>query len=301
MISVLEGVERATLSSSPTLIRGEPGTGKEAIARAIHAQSTRHEAPFVALSCAGVPESYIENEVFGRVRGDYSHSAPPRRGLLAEVRNGTLYLDELGALSPRLQTRLARALTIWAIEIPNQDKPQEIDLSVIASTQRDLTREAKAGRFDDELLALFNPETLTVPPLRERRQDIPLLADSFLTRLRENHGRPVHEISDHALEALTRYPWPGNLRELENTLDRATLLADGERIELRDLPEALQSDHSEMSDDVWALRAVRRSAETAAIRRALRATGGNRTHAARLLQISQRALLYKIKDYQLRD
>ncbi|MEE2663530.1 MAG: sigma-54 dependent transcriptional regulator [Myxococcota bacterium] len=301
MITVLEDVERATQCSTPTLIRGEPGTGKEAIARAIHMQSARHEAPFVALSCAGVAETYIENEVFGRARGDYTHSAPARRGLLAEMRGGTLYLDELGALSPRLQTRLARTLTTREIELPGENRTLEIDLNVLASTQRDLTREAKAGRFDDELLALFDPTTLFVPPLRERREDIPLLADSFLIRLRQNHGRCVRGISDSALEALTRYPWPGNVRELENTLDRATLLADGERIELRDLPDAVQSDHNEMSDDVWALRPARRSAETAAIRRALRATGGNRTHAARLLRISQRALLYKIKDYAIRD
>jgi two-component system response regulator AtoC len=301
MIGVLEAVEHATLRSTPTLIRGEPGTGKEAVARAIHVHSTRHDAPFVALSCSNLDDSYLESELFGRARGEYTDGAPPRRGLLVEARSGTLYLEELGALSRRLQTRLARTLLAREIEIPGEERTLEIDLHLLASTQRDLAREAKAGRFDDELLGLFDPTPLVVPPLRERREDIPLLADSFLERLRERHGRCVRGITDPALEALTRYPWPGNVRELENTLDRATLLADGERIELRDLPDAVQQGHGELNEDVWGLRAARRSAETASIRRALRATGGNRTHAARLLRISQRALLYKIKDYELRD
>jgi two-component system response regulator AtoC len=301
MISVLEAVERATQRTTPTLIRGEPGTGKEAVARAIHVHSARHEAPFVALSCASATESYVESELFGRSRGEYTDGAPARRGLLVEARGGTLFLDEIGALSRRLQDRLARTLEARGIEIPGEDRFVEIDVNVLASTQRDLMREAKGGRFDEALIQLFDPVPLLVPPLRERREDIPLLADSLLERLRERHGRSVRGISDPALDALTRYSWPGNVRELENALDRATLLAESDRIELRDLPENVQQGRGELGDDVWALRPARRSAETAAIRRALRATGGNRTHAARLLRISQRALLYKIKDYEIRD
>ena len=297
MIRVLEAVERATVRAAPTLLRGEPGTGKEAVARAIHVQSPHHDAPFVALSCASVAESYIESELFGRSRGGRLDGGPARRGLLVEARGGTLYLDEIGALSRRLQSRLAHALAAREIEVPGEGRIADIDIHVVASTQRDLQREAKAGRFDDSLIELFDPTAIEVPPLRERREDIPLLADSFLVHLRERHGRRVRGIADPALDALTRYAWPGNVRELENALDRATLLADDDRIELRDLPEAVQHGHVELGEDVWALRPARRSAESAAIRRALRATGGNRTHAARLLRISQRALLYKIKDY----
>jgi two-component system response regulator AtoC len=301
MISVLEAVEHATQRSGPILLRGEPGTGKEAVARAIHAQSPRHEAPFVALSCASAAETYIESELFGRGRGDRAEGAPARRGLLVETRGGTLYLDELGGLSRRLQARLAGAMSAQAIEIPRESRSVEIDVRVIASTQRDLVSEAKAGRFDDDLIALFDATPLVVPPLRERREDIPLLADAFLEKLRLRHGRHVRDIADTALDALTRYGWPGNVRELESTLDRATLLANGDRIELRDLPDGVQDARGQVDGDIWALRPARHAAETVAIRRALRATGGNRTHAARLLRISQRALLYKIKDYGIRD
>ena len=301
MIRVLEAVESATANSTPKLIRGEPGTGKEAIARAIHLQSPRHDAQFVALSCSGVAESYVESELFGRARGEYAQGGPGRRGVLVEARGGTLYLDELGGLSRRLQRRLARALETREIEIPGESRRAEIDVRILASTQRDLHSEAKAGRFDDELIGQFEPAPILVPPLRKRREDIPLLADSFLERLRERHGRKARGITDSALEALTRYAWPGNVRELESTLDRASLLSDGDRIELRHLPDLIPQNPGEVDDEVWALRPARRAAEAAALSRALRATGGNRTHAARLLRISQRALLYKIKEYAIRD
>ena len=301
MIGVLEQVERATASTSPTLLWGEPGSGKEAVARAIHLQSPWADAPFVALSCASASESYIESELFGRARAEHSDGAPARRGLLVEAHGGTLYLNEIGGLSRRMQTRLAQTLGSSELEIPGEDRHVDIDIHVLASTQRDLIREAKSGRFDDPLIGLFDPSPIVVPPLRDRREDIPLLADSMIAQLRMRHGRDIVGVSDAALDALTRYSWPGNVRELENALDRAVLLAEGDRIDLRDLPDAVQPGHTVANDDVWALRPARRSAEIAAIRRALRATGGNRTHAARLLKISQRALLYKLKDYEIRD
>ena len=301
MIEVLEAVEVASGLTTPTLLRGEPGTGKEAIARAIHVQSPRHDAPFVSLSCAAANESHVESELFGRTRGSQNDGAPARRGLLVEARGGTLYLDEIGALSRRMQERLATTIEARELEIPDEDRTVTIDVQILASTQRDLVREAKSGRFDDDLIGLFNPEPIEVPALRERREDIPLLADAMLARLSLRHGRETRGIAEPALDALTRHAWPGNVRELENALERAILVADGERVELRDLPDPIQQSHSEGGEDVWALRPAKRAAETAAIRRALRATGGNRTHAARLLRISQRALLYKLKDYDIKD
>ena len=302
MIAVLEEVERAAGHARPALIEGEPGVGKESIARAIHAQSARRAAPFVALSCSGVPSSYVESELFGRARSEFADAAPARRGLLAEARGGTLFLDEIGALPPGLQVRLAGSLAEGATEVGHENHRVEIDVRVIASTHRDLEREAKAGHFDSELLGLFDPEPIAVPPLRDRRDDIPLLADHLLRTLATRHGKAARSLADDALELLTQYPWPGNARELENTLERAVLFASGDRITRRELPDELQRSGShDDDDDVWALRPARRAAETAAIRRALAATGGNRTHAAKRLRISQRALLYKLKEYEIRD
>ena len=298
MISVLETVERAAGSATPALIFGEAGTGKEAIARAIHSQSPRNASPFVALPCTGVDPSYLESELFGRARGQFTDAAPARRGLLAEVRGGTLFLDEVGGLPPALQTRLAASLQKGAIALSKADLRVEADVHIIASTERDLEREAKAGRFSSELISLFELPGISVPPLRERKEDIPLLADHLLRLMSLRHCKPVRSLSDNALDLVVHYDWPGNVRELENALERAVLLAAGENLERQDLPDAL---HLRNTDDAWALRPARRAAETAAIRRALRSTGGNRTHAAKRLCISQRALLYKLKEYEIRD
>ncbi|MEZ4216775.1 MAG: sigma-54 dependent transcriptional regulator [Myxococcota bacterium] len=300
MIAVLEAVERVAGRVDDVLVRGEPGTGKESIARAIHAQSIRHEGPFVALACEGAGAEHLESELFGRARSGDADSAPARRGLLVEARGGTLFLDEIGALPQTLQVRLVHALDAGASRAGDAPTGGAPDLRVVASTQRDLDREAKAGRFESTLLARFEEGRIEVPPLRERRADIPLLADHILARLAAQHGRGVRAIADDALACLSRHAWPGNVRELENTLERALLVGDGARIEVGDLPDVIQrADGGEL--DVWELRAARRAAETAAIRRALRATGGNRTHAARRLRISQRALLYKLKEYGIRD
>lgn len=295
MISVLEAVERAAGSATPALITGEAGTGKESIARAIHSQSPRNPFPFVALPCTGVDPSYIESELFGRARSPFTDAVPARRGLRAEARGGTLFLDEVGGLPPALQTRLAASIQEGAITTGKEDPRVEADVHILASTERDLEHEAKAGRFSSELMSLFELPVISVPPLRERNEDIPLLADHVLRSMSLRHGKPVRCLSDDALDLVVHYAWPGNLRELENTLERAVLLAAGENLERQDLPDTLQR------DDDWALRPARRAAETAAIRRALRSSGGNRTHAAKRLRISQRALLYKLKEYGIRD
>ncbi|MEE3330580.1 MAG: sigma-54 dependent transcriptional regulator [Myxococcota bacterium] len=301
MIRVLEHVEVAAGKSAPTLIVGEPGTGKESIARAIHEQSARRDFPFVALPCTGVASTYIESELFGRARGESNDAAPARRGLLVDARGGTLFLDELGGLTPALQTRLAMSIQEGAITVGNEGQRIETDVHIIASTQRDLERETKAGRFSNELFRAFELPLIPVPPLRERREDVALLADHMLRSMSIRHGKTAHRLADEALDLISRYTWPGNVRELENTLERAVLLTSNEKVERQDLPEALQRDDLASDDDVWALRPARRAAERTAILRALRATGGNRTHAAKRLRISPRALLYKLKDYGIRD
>lgn len=301
MIALLEALERTRPGNAPKLLRGEPGTGRQSVARALHVQSAEGEGPFVSVCCAGRDENQLETDLFGSPQFSPGGHRLPDEGLLFEARGGTLYLEEVGDLSPRLQARLATAIEAGEDVPPGSEAARRLDIQIVASTQRDLAREAKSGRFDEKLIALLGPEPIRVPALRERPEDIPLLADALVGHLCARHGRKILGITDSALEALTRYNWPGNLHELANAVDTATRLADGDKIDLADLPDSLQHDQTDANRNPWALRPARHRAEAATIRRALRSTGGNRTHAAQLLGISQRALLYKIKDYDIRD
>jgi len=298
MIAVLEALEHPGRGGAPKLIRGEPGSGRAGVARALNAQGVERPGPFVSLCCSAREEAELEAELFG---SNPSRPGESGEGLLLEASGGTLYLEEIGDLSPRLQARLASVLEAQETTSAATGDRRALAVQIVASTHRDLAREAKAGRFDEALISQIDPQPIRVPPLRERREDIPLLADALVRHFSRRYGRRVLGISDAALEALTRYNWPGNLHELENTLEEATRLADGAKIDLPELPDALQQDPNDGTGNPWALRPTRRRAESLAVRRALRSTGGNRTHAARVLGISQRALLYKIKDYEIRD
>ncbi len=304
MIQVLETVERAAEFKATVLLSGESGTGKEVMARVIQAQSPRRDAPFVAVNCGAIPEALLESELFGHAKGAFTGASRARRGLFLEADGGTLFLDEIGELPLPLQVKLLRVLQEEEVRPVGESKPRRVDVRVIAATARNLEKEVEAGRFREDLFYRLNVLHVHVPPLRERRKDIPLLVDHFLARSRNRLGRPVRRVADDALERLLAYPWPGNVRELENVIERAVILAEGDRVTLRELPESVVSPRSgaaapEAGD--LSLRRARRSLEADLIRRALRATGGNRTHAARLLEISHRALLYKIKEYGLRD
>jgi two-component system response regulator AtoC len=298
MIAVLEALERSQPGNAPKLIRGEPGSGRSGVARALYAQGVERPGPFVSLCCSAREEAELEAELFGSTSSRPGESG---EGLLLEASGGTLYMEEVGDLSPRLQARLASVLEAQETLSTATGDTRELAVQIVVSTHRDLVREAKSGRYDEALINQLDPQPILVPPLRERREDIPLLADALVRHFSRRYGRRVLGISDAALEALTRYSWPGNLHELECTLEEATRLADGDKIDLPELPDALQQDPNSGTGKPWALRPARRRAESAAVRRALRSTGGNRTHAARILGISQRALLYKIKDYDIRD
>jgi two-component system response regulator AtoC len=303
MIELLELMERAAAYKSTVLLTGESGTGKEVLARAIHAQSPRRAANFVAVNCGAIPDALLESELFGHAKGAFTGADRARRGLIAEADAGTLFLDEIGELPTQLQVKLLRFLQEEEIRPLGESKPRSVDVRVISATARNLEDDVTAGRFREDLFYRLNVVRLQVPPLRERPKDVPLLADHFLGRFRRTLGKPVQGISDEALERLVNYPWPGNVRELENVLERAVILADGDRITPAELPESVRVPRSgaEPGAGGYSLKQARRGAETRAIRRALEATEGNRTHAARLLDISHRALLYKIKEYGLRD
>jgi two-component system, NtrC family, response regulator AtoC len=315
MIELLELLERTAPYKSTVLVTGESGTGKEVIARAIHAQSPRRDSPFVAVNCGAIPENLLESELFGHVKGAFTGASRAHRGLFAEAHRGTLFLDEIAELPTALQVKLLRAIQEEEIRAVGDTKSQSIDVRVIAATARDLTREMSAGRFREDLFYRLNVVRLEVPPLRARRQDIPLLVDHFLGRFREVLSKPVRCVSDSALEQLVAYAWPGNVRELENVIERAVILTDGESIEVGALPVAVQragrslpgsgasgaTGSETAADEDFSMKRARALFEADLIRRALARTRGNRTHAARLLEISHRALLYKLKDYDIRD
>jgi two-component system response regulator AtoC len=303
MIQVLELVERAAEYKTTVLLTGESGTGKEVLARAVHAQSPRRNEAFVAVNCAAIPENLLESELFGHARGAFTGADRARRGLFVEADGGTLFLDEIGELPVPLQAKLLRVLQEEEVRPVGESKPRRVDVRVLAATARDLEREVEAGRFREDLFYRLNVLRILVPPLRERRADIPLLVDHFLARFREALGKPVRSVSDEALEKLVAYRWPGNVRELENVIERAMILAAGPHLTPADLPPNVTVPSAETASAADAgdlsLRRARRAVEIELIRRALEATGGNRTHAARRLGISHRALLYKLKEYGL--
>ncbi len=313
MIALLELLERTAAYKSTVLVTGESGTGKEVIARAIHAQSPRRNAPFVAINCGAIPENLLESELFGHVKGAFTGASRAKRGLFAEADKGTLFLDEIAEMPSSLQVKLLRAIQEEEIRPVGETKSQQIDVRVIAATARNLEAEIASGRFREDLFYRLNVVRLEVPALRQRRQDIPLLVDHFLSRLRNELGKNVRSVSDEALDLLVAYRWPGNVRELENMIERAMILTDGDSIEVAALPPAIQaaiggsptlaSAQAESADshESFSLKPARQAFEAGLIRRALAKTNGNRTHAARLLEISHRALLYKIKDYGIRD
>jgi two-component system response regulator AtoC len=292
MIDLLEAMERTAGFKSPAFLVGEAGTGKETLARAIHAQSPRHRGAFVAVRCGSIREAEFEVRLFGGARAAAAGSRVNRaqRGLLADADGGTLFLDEIGRLALDTQKKILRVLEQEEWSVIGDDKARRIDVRVIAASSRDLSAEVAAGRFLPELLERLLVHRLAIPSLRERSKDIPLLFD--------------HSISDDALQRIVRYSWPGNLRELANLVECAVILADGPRITATELPDRLVASPDAADGEKphgFALKPARKALEARIIRRALRATDGNRTHAAKLLDISHRALLYKIKEFGIRD
>ncbi|MEM8608568.1 MAG: sigma-54 dependent transcriptional regulator [Myxococcota bacterium] len=303
-----EAIERvfATISKvadykTTVLLQGESGTGKELVARALHLGSERKEKRFVPVNCGAIPEALLESELFGHKKGAFTDAHADKLGLFAEADRGTLFLDEIGELPLGLQVKLLRVLQEGRVRPVGATRDREIDVRVIAATVRDLKREVEEGRFREDLYYRLNVLQITVPPLRDRRDDIMLLAEHFIERNNGRLGTQIRDVDQKARKLLLNYPWPGNVRELENTIERAVVLSESDVIGVGDLPERMR----EPSDPVAAslasgelsIKKTARFMEETLIRRALEKTGGNRTAAAKLLEISHRALLYKIKDY----
>ena len=283
------------------LIQGESGTGKELVARALHDGGPRKNKPFVPLNCGAIPETLLESELFGHKRGAFTDAHADKKGLFAEAHQGTLFLDEIGELPLALQVKLLRVLQEGRMRPLGTAQDQEVDVRVIAATVRDLRREVEENRFREDLFYRLNVLQINVPPLRDRRDDIMLLVEHFIERNNLRLGTKIRDIDQRTRKLLLNYPWPGNVRELENTIERAVVLAEGETITVLDLPERLREPAdpvaASLSTGELSIKKTSRFMEETLIRRALEKTGGNRTSASKLLEISHRALLYKIKDY----
>lgn len=307
MKEIFEVIKKVAPYKSTILIMGESGTGKELVARALHYNSDRSKRPFVAVNCGAIPENLLESELFGHVKGAFTDAIRTKRGLFEEADGGTLFLDEIGELPPQLQVKLLRVLQEGEIRRVGESRPIKVDVRIISATVKDLAREVNEGRFRDDLFYRLNVLPIHIPPLRERREDIPLLIDHFIKKFTQSTNKKVVGIDSKALEVLMNYKWSGNVRELENTIERAVVLADGENIMLENLPPEIREFKEEevslppVAEEEYSIKKASRILETNLIKKALKRTKGNHTHAARLLEISHRALLYKIKEYGIEE
>jgi len=305
MLDIFRTISKIAEYKTTVLVAGESGVGKELVARAIHHRSTRRGGSFVAVNCGAIPENLLESELFGHKKGAFTDAVQDRRGLFEEADGGSLFLDEIGELPLALQVKLLRVLEEEKIRRVGDVRDIKIDVRIITATHRDLLAETKAGRFREDLFYRLNVLPILVPPLRDRREDIPLLIDHFVARNNVRLGTSIRGLDTESRRLLFEYPWPGNVRELENTIERAMVLAEGDQIVAQDLPDRLREARDpvqmQLASGELSVKKTMRIVEEILIRRALQRTKGNRTRAAEVLEISHRALLYKIKDYQITD
>ncbi|MCC6712409.1 MAG: sigma-54-dependent Fis family transcriptional regulator [Candidatus Dadabacteria bacterium] len=298
MAGVMELSLKASRFRTTVLITGESGTGKELVAKAIHAAGPRKAAPFVAVNCASIPETLIESELFGYARGAFTGAENARRGLIEEADGGTLFLDEIGELPMPLQPKLLRALQEGEIRRLGDTRIVKVDVRVIGATSRDLERDVADGKFRNDLYYRLNVFPVRIPPLRERKEDIPALVAHFISKYGRHVNRRVREAAPEVISELSSYDWPGNVRELENVVERAIILSDSEFITRIDKVADGSGPGAAIKDWIGRLsfNEARQEIERAYIERALAETGGNRTRAAKILGISRRSLLYKLKE-----
>jgi DNA-binding NtrC family response regulator len=321
MQALFASVERVARSTIPVLIYGETGTGKEVIARAIHERSPRREMPLICVNCGAIPSQLVESTLFGHVKGAFTGADKPSKGVFGAADGGAVLLDEIGELPLGAQAALLRVLESRHMARVGSPEEVPVDVRVLAATHRDLETMSDEGKFRRDLLYRLNAVTLSIPPLRERTDEIPILAHRFLQAAMASAGRQLAGIGEEAMRTLLRYRWPGNLRELRNAIERAVVIAHGDRIEVEDLPQRVvqgsghaetamprpQPSHAHDEPDADLRTRVRRY-EAQLIIDALRADSGNQTHAARRLQIPLRTLVHRIKllgidkrDYSSRD
>jgi len=303
MQKVFELAAKVARYDTTVLIVGESGTGKELVARALHQASPRRAKPMVPVNCGGIPESLLESELFGHVKGAFTGADHTKRGLFEEADGGTIFLDEIGEMPVSLQVKLLRVLQESEIRPVGHTRDRKVDVRVVAATSRDIPEMVSGGDFREDLFYRLNVISIELPPLRDRSEDIPLLCRHFIARLNESLNRSVTGVEPAAMSMLLQHQWPGNVRELENAIERAMVLADDDwlKAEYFSLPGASVSRRSpaEQMFDGFSIKSARKIMEREMITKALKATQGNRTQAARLLEISHPSLLSKMKSYDI--
>jgi two-component system response regulator PilR (NtrC family) len=302
MLEVFKMVRSIAPTGSTVLITGESGTGKELIAKAVHALSPRSVAPFISINCGALPEGLLESELFGHVKGAFTDAHQNKKGLFEAAHRGTLFLDEVGDTPRAMQVKLLRALQERTIRRVGGTEEIEVDVRLIAATNQPLEPKVKAQLFREDLFYRLNVIPIRLPALRERKEDIPLLAEQFLRRFAHEIGKQVTQISTEAMHALVAYAWPGNVRELENVIERAVALEPTPMVRAERLPEALlkRADGDETLPELtngFSLDDYLKSVEQSLLRKALAQSGGDRTEACRLLGVSPRSLRYLVHKY----
>ncbi|MEK6743886.1 MAG: sigma-54 dependent transcriptional regulator [Nitrospirota bacterium] len=305
---ITASIQKVAPTNATVLIHGESGTGKELFARAIHYLSNRKDGPFIAINSAAIPRELLESELFGYERGAFTGAEARKLGKLELADKGTVFLDEIGDMDLTLQAKILRVIQEQVIERVGGNRPIKIDVRIVAATNKDIEKAVEAKLFREDLFYRLNVFPLTIPPLRERRDDIPPLAQQFLNKYCAEIRKGPGTLSDEAMDILMKSPWKGNVRELENVIERAVIYAEGGVVRAKDLgiSEAAITDalaeHVPMEGPLADIAAAAaRIAESRRIRQVLKQTGGNKTKAAEILQVSYKTLLTKIKDYQLEE
>ncbi len=299
MEQIVHRAERVAETKSTVLITGETGTGKELVARAIHNRSAQRDMPLIKVNCAAIPESLLESELFGHVRGAFTGAAAAKKGKFALADGGTIFLDEIGTMSPTLQSKLLRVLQEREFEPLGSERTEKIDVRVIAATNRDLRQMVAEGKFQEDLFYRLNVIPIELPPLRERRDDIPALVEHFVRKHAQRTGRRIDRVDEGVLASLQQYDWPGNVRELENTIERAVVLSNGPVITARGISVLGSAAPQSSGLPSLKLRQNIEWVEKETIRRALESARGVKKDAAELMGISQRALSYYLAKYRI--
>jgi transcriptional regulator with GAF, ATPase, and Fis domain len=299
MEDVIRRAELVAETKSTVLITGETGTGKELVARAIHSRSAQRDMPLIKVNCAAIPDTLLESELFGHVRGAFTGATATKKGRFALADGGTIFLDEIGTLSPAVQGKLLRVLQEREFEPLGSERTERVDVRVIAATNRDLRQLVSDGRFQEDLFYRLNVIPVHMPPLRERPEDIPILVEHFIHKHEQRTGRRIERVEDAALAALQQYEWPGNVRELENTIERAVVLSPGPVITVRAISVLGAAAPTSASLPSLKLHQNIEWVERETIRRALEAASGVKKEAAELMGLSQRALSYYLAKYRI--
>ena len=302
MLALAEMIAQVAPTTATVLVTGESGTGKELVAAALHHRSRRASGPFVKVNCAALTETLLESELFGHEKGAFTGADRRREGRFVQAQGGTLFLDEIGDTSHAMQVKLLRALQEHEVQRVGGQETIKVDARIVAATNRDLEEAVAAGTFREDLFYRLKVVELETPPLRERQGDIALLAEWFLKKFADENNRTARGLTPECLDLFNRYPWPGNVRELEHAVERGVILMRGEYLDVSVLPTALQRWAAQHEGEVGpaaatAAPATLKEAERALILKTLEETGGNRSEAARRLQITRKTLLNKLKSY----